>query len=159
VVANNEFILQIAKALRSVGSEQCKEAAKSLKRSGKQGSLIDLHLRNLGLEAFDAFAIGKALEGLIADSESSLKSISLSYNKALGSAGAIALAKALPSSIREIGLVGCGIGDMGGIKLLEWVRNAPKLQMICVEQNYFSEPLKMEFLQLSKRNPTLTVMI
>lgn len=44
-----------------------------------------------------------------------IKSISFSYNSSLGDLGAIALSKDLSKNICEIGLVNCGISDVGGI--------------------------------------------
>jgi hypothetical protein len=67
------------------------------------------------------------------------------------------IAKKLPHSIYEIGLVGCGIGDKGGTEVLNWMRKSYNLQMICIEQNNFSEKLKIEFNVFKKENPKVMV--
>ena len=74
-----------------------------------------------------------------------ITSISFSYNGQMGDIGATALAKGLPASVQEIGFVGCGIADTGGRETLNWMKTAGILQMICIEQNEFSEKLKKEF--------------
>ena len=80
-----------------------------------------------------------------------IKSISFSYNNLIGDIGATVLARSLLSSICEIGLVDCGINDKGGTEILNWVKTLPNLTMICIEQNNFSEKLKMEFKVFQKR--------
>ena len=65
--------------------------------------------------------------------------------------------KKLPKSILEIGLVNCGINDIGGAEILNWMRSASSLRMICIEQNNFSENLKSEFKQFSNHNPQILV--
>ena len=58
----------------------------------------------------------------------SLQSFSMSYNPNLGDEGVLILVKTLPSTVTEIGLVQCGIGDKGGDALMTWASKAPKLQ-------------------------------
>jgi len=67
------------------------------------------------------------------------------------------IAKKLPSSIGEIGLVDCGIGDKGGAEILNWMKKSHKLQMICIEQNNFSDKMKMECYIFKKENPKIIV--
>ena len=69
----------------------------------------------------------------------------------------IVLMKNLPKSICEIGLVNCGISDIGGIEILQCMLNSPNLQMICMEQNNFSEKLKLEFNKFRTANPHILV--
>lgn len=69
------------------------------------------------------------------------------------------LANALPPSIREIGLVDCGICDQGGKAMLDWMQSAPDLRMICMEQNSFSKDLKMEFQVFREAHPGILVMV
>ncbi|MFK7776029.1 MAG: hypothetical protein AB8F94_28150 [Saprospiraceae bacterium] len=113
-----------------------------------------LHLRDLALTSSDIAAIASCLKQ---EENHLLNSISFSYNHHLGDSGAIALSKNLPKSICEIGLVNCGISDLGGIEMLNWMNNAPNLRMICMEQNNFSESLKFEFNKFSAANPSILV--
>jgi hypothetical protein len=95
-----------------------------------------LHLISLELNAANISNIANSLQ-----EENNIQSISFSYN-AIGDLGTIALLEKLPKSITEIGLVNCNITDNGGIELLNWMKNAPQLQMVCIEQNNFSAELK-----------------
>ncbi len=118
-----------------------------------------LHLRALNLKQKNIITIAKVLK-LEKDNETQhLKSISFSYNHLLGDVGATVLFNSLPESIREIGLVHCGIGDKGGIEILNWIRNAPHLRMICIEGNNFSEKLKNQFRAFQNKNTKILVVI
>jgi len=104
-------------------------------------------------------AIADILEQEKGANDDFIKSISFSYNNLIGDIGATVLARSLPSSICEIGLVDCGIGDKGGTEMLNWIKTSPKLKMICIEQNNFSDRLKMEFKVFKKNNPKIMVVI
>lgn len=90
---------------------------------------------------------------------SDIDSISLSYNHSLKDEGVVALMNSLPISIRELGLVNCGIGETGGQELFKWVKNAPDLKMICAEQNSFSDKLRSDFMNFSIQNPQIIVVV
>ena len=94
-----------------------------------------------------------------AKSDDIITSISFSYNPLIGDLGTTALIKSLPSSIREIGCVGCGIGDIGGKEILSWMQTSTHLQMICMEQNNFSDTLKTKFRAFNINNPKIIVVI
>jgi len=83
----------------------------------------------------------------------------MSYNPDTGEAGAISRAGSLPKTVREIGLVGCGIGDHGGEAILDWSDQAKRLQMTRVEENRFSNPLKKRFGTLAETDPYLLVVV
>jgi hypothetical protein len=144
---------KIASILRKLGNSECLEKAKKFENSGYQTSRVNL--RNLGLLPNDIIAIATILE----KDNDSIKSISFSYNNRIGDIGATALARSLPSSIDEIGLVDCGIGDIGGNEILHWIKKTPNLKMICIEQNKFSDLLKMEFKVFKNNNPKIMVVI
>lgn len=110
-----------------------------------------LNLRNLRLDHNDIQAIANIIE--LNNNRFQIKSISFSYNKLIGDEGATLLAEKLPKSIYELGLVDCGIGDKGGIAILHWMRKSETLQMVCIEQNNFSDKLKSAFNQFKKNNP------
>lgn len=116
-----------------------------------------LTLRNLGLNSSDVSIIAAILKEEKKHNSNSITSISFSYNPLIGDSGVPAIVKNLPKSICEIGLVDCGIGDMGGYQILTWMKKSPTLQYICMEQNNFSEALKMEFRNFKRNNPNVMV--
>jgi hypothetical protein len=145
---------EIATILREKGSLKCTHKLEILEN--KVSEKTNLHLRNLDLEENDIVDIMNIIE-----QESDgvcIKSISFSYNQRIGDVGATLIAKKIPTSISEIGLVECGIGDKGGNEILNWMRKSQNLQMICIEKNDFSEKLKMEFNIFKKENPKIIVM-
>jgi len=114
-----------------------------------------LNFRNLDLSAANTVALANILK----EGDEALTSISFSYNHSLGDEGAIALANNLPESITEIGLVDCGIGELGGAALLNWVKKSPKLRMVCFEQNKFSTQLKMAYRKIGTERPHFLVVV
>ncbi len=153
----NSINIKVAAILRSIGSKDCLITAESLENTKGQSDM--LNLRNLGLTSSDIITIANTLSELLSENKNAIRSISFSYNYLLGDRGAIALAKALPYSICEIGLVNCGIGDSGGRELLKWAKNAEHLRMLCIEQNDFSENLKMEFRNFSNSQSKILVVV
>lgn len=146
---------KIAKVLRKIGNSACLEKAKQLEDEVDQTRT--LNLRNLSLKPNDIIAIADVLKH--EKDTDFIKSISLSYNNLMGDVGATVLARSLPASIGEIGLVDCGIGDQGGRELLNWMKTSSKLTMICMEQNNFSDKLKIEFKTFKLNNPKILVVI
>lgn len=142
--------MKITTTLQSIGTQKCLEKAKQLE--GIATPIKTLHFRNLELNAANISAISDSLQEL-----NQLQSISFSYNP-IGDLGTIALVKNLPKSLTEMGLVNCGITDIGGIELLNWMKKSPQLRMICVEQNNFSAALQTEFRKFSTNHPQTFVM-
>jgi hypothetical protein len=114
-------------------------------------------LRDLRLDASGIAVIAPILEEEKNRNSNSIASISFSYNPLIGDEGVAAIVKSLPASICEIGLVDCGIGDIGGVKILKWMKKSTNLNMICAEQNNFSEGIKLEFHDFKKKNPNVMV--
>ncbi|MEQ9300974.1 MAG: hypothetical protein RIF33_20535 [Cyclobacteriaceae bacterium] len=110
--------------------------------------LTTLHFRSLGLSSVQVVSIAEAFEQDTEGTNHLIASVSFSYNRDLGDLGAAALAKNMPHSLQEIGLVACGIGDIGGLALLDWIKKSPQLRMVCIEQNSFSPELSAQFRQL-----------
>ena len=150
-------LIKIATILRKMGTSESLVRAKSLERDVYQSGT--LNLRNLGLKPTDIVAIADILEEEKGNSKGFIKSISFSYNDLIGDIGAAVLARSLPTSISEIGLVDCGIGDKGGVEILKWLKTSPNLKMICIEQNNFSDTLKIEFNVFKKNNPKVMVVV
>lgn len=147
----------IADVLRKKGNTECLNKADSLQNDSN--SQIVLQLRSLSLNTSDIAEIANIIKEEKNNSNAILTSISFSYNEQIGNAGSVVLANALPPSIREIGLVDCGIGDQGGKAMLDWMQTAPNLRMICMEQNSFSKELKMEFQEFRKAHPGILVIV
>lgn len=144
---------QIAQLLRQKGDSTCIQKAESLEN--ENAGLRNLHLRNLGLDEKDIAGIANILEQ--ETNSTTIKSISFSHNQGIGDVGATLLANKIPHSIREIGLVDCGISDKGGSEILHWMRKSTHLQMICMEQNDFSDELRMEFSNFKREHPNVLV--
>lgn len=152
-------VTTLAKALRSIGSSVCRAAADKLEASQGNRANVYFHLRDAALNASDALIIAEALKSLPEASSSALASISLSYNRALGDAGAIAMAQSLPPTLRELGLVNCGIGDAGGEALLKWAQQAPGLRIMCIEDNNISQRIRLQFIALARKNAALWIVV
>ncbi len=146
---------KLAKVLRTIGSSECIKKAQQLEDDDYKTRT--LNLRNLSLKPNNITAIATILKQENYNNTNVIKSISFSYNTLMGDAGATALAKSLPTSLSEIGLVECGIGDNGGRAILNVVKRLPQLKMICIEQNKFSDQLKMEYEAFGQANPKITV--
>ena len=95
----------------------------------------------------------------LADGGPSLESFSISYNPNLRDKGALNLATALPSSVTEIGLVGCGVGDVGGKALVASTATTPKLHWLCIEQNNFTKETKASLVSLGRERRGLLVVV
>lgn len=141
---------KLISTLREIGSAKCLEKSTEIENSS---SIRSLHLRSLDLTASEVLLLANCLRPNGFSEDSLIESISFSYNFKLGDKGAISLAKNLPSSIREIGLVNCGITDEGGIALLEWMKKTPHLRVVCIEGNNFSQKIKESFQKFSKTHP------
>jgi hypothetical protein len=144
---------EIAKLLRKKGNLECTQKSETLEN--EICKISNLNLRNLGLDEKDTVDITNIIEQ--ENDNIYILSISFSHNQLIGDVGAILIAKKIPHSIYEIGLVDCGISDNGGYEILNWMRKSNNLQMICIEQNNFSDKLKMEFNIFRRENPKVMV--
>ena len=140
-----EESLQIA--LRAIGSDVANAVADHLAKSAVSSAALSLHLRNAQMTAADVKLIANALDRTSVSELTRLGSFSLSYNT-IGDEGANTLAKCLPATLIELGLVGCSIGDQGGAAMLEWARHANGLRMICIEDNNMSDQMRKQFRSL-----------
>ncbi len=109
-----------------------------------------LHWRDLGLGQPELISLLKGLSTVLEGKTEKLTSFSLSYNNELGDAGVIELLKVLPPSIKDVGLVGCNIGDAGGERVLEWMARTTDLNMLCIEGNNLSKEMKARFVERSE---------
>jgi hypothetical protein len=154
---DKNILREIASVLRKFGSKKCIEKSEILETKSPSGNTISL--RNLELNASNIVCIASCFKKEGGPTSHNIKSISFSYNVLLGDSGAIALANNLPKSICEIGLVNCGINDLGGIQILKCINGLPNLKMICIEHNNFSEKLKLEFRKFNNNNPQVLVVV
>jgi hypothetical protein len=155
--SNNTISAKIALVLHANGNEKCIAKAKDLEKALPQtNSFI---LRDLGLRSSDVISIASIFKTENEKNNDLIKSLSLSYNPEISDLGAIELAKHLPICLNEIGLVGCGISDVGGAELLKQIKKLPNLNMICIEGNNFSKTLKTGFATFGKYNPKILVIV
>ena len=117
-----------------------------------------LHLRSRDLGEADIVSIVTMLQQLKYDNKS-IKSISFSYNSDIGDSGITRIIQSMPTNVKEIGCVACWINDAWGQEILKWMKTASNLQMICIEQNNFSEDLKQQFNIFKKQNPYIMIII
>lgn len=115
-----------------------------------------LHLRNQNLNQSDMFSIADMLKQL-KDQKEAIISISFSYNKNIGDVGITLLMQNMPLNVWELGCVWCGISDDGARAVLEWMKQSQNLQMICIEQNNFSDDIQEQFRDFKKENPHIIV--
>lgn len=155
---SNLKLLVLIAALRSVGGQVCLRQADVLEES-QASSHYDLHLRRADLSAQQAENIAAAINTEWSEQKIGVRSFSMSFNPGLSDAGAISIASALPSSVTEVGLVGCAIGDEGGGALLSWAKQAPELRLICVEDNHLSLALREKFSALGRLSAKLQVVV
>jgi hypothetical protein len=149
------ILKKIATILRENGNSECLKKASLFET--QTSKTTTLHFRNLDLNTANIMAIAAILREEKEHHGDGITSISFSYNHRLGDLGVTHIIKSLPASVSEIGLVNCGIGDKGGYEILHWMKATPNLQMICMEQNNFSDTLQTEFNIFKKENPTIMV--
>jgi hypothetical protein len=111
-----------------------------------------IHLRKYELTPIQL----QNIASLLAASNYALKSISFSYSKR-EDAGLLTVLPSFPSSIQEIGLVGCELTGASGEQLLAKIKLLPHLSMLCIEQNRFSQHLKNKFLAYGKSQQILVI--
>ena len=154
---SNQFIPP--EILSQIGNVVCLNAAERLEASRALKVEYDLHLRNADLGASDAEIIARGIHQNYLNSGPALRTFSMSYNPGLTDSGVVALTRAFPSTLTELGLVECAIGDEGGAALLRWSKQANELRMICVEGNNFSSSIRLAFKALAQQRPSLLIVV
>ncbi len=148
----------LVNVLKSTQNAVCQTAAAKLMLLHENSLDYDLHLRNANLSSMQIERIAAAIQAIHSQGGPALHSVSLSYNK-VSDQVMVSLVKRLPPTVTEVGLVQCGLSDLGGEALLAWAGGATKLQILCVEQNTFSQPLRAKFSALRQRRPGLLVVV
>lgn len=141
---------KLVNILKNIGSFKCIEKAIEIEKEIIPIEILEL--RKLDLSSSDIILLVDYI-----NKNKLLKSISFSYNNSFGDDGANALSKIKSKDITELGLVNCGIGDVGGKEILNWIKTMPQLRMICIEQNNFSPEINNEFNIFRKSNPQTLV--
>ena len=72
-----------------------------------------------------------------------LVSFSVSYNPNISGLGVGKLLNALPDDTTELGLVGCNLGDSALTHIVVFIQRSKRLRMVCVEDNHFSNRIKV----------------
>lgn len=149
----------LVNALKSTHNTVCESAAAKLMLLHDNRSNYDLHLRSANLSSAQIERIAEALLAVHRQGGPALHSFSLSYNSNLNDEVMLTLVKTLPPTVTEVGLVQCGLGDIGGEAIVAWASGAVKLQMLCVEQNAFSSSMKDRLVKLGRERPGLLVVV
>jgi Ran GTPase-activating protein (RanGAP) involved in mRNA processing and transport len=157
--ATGNRLVTLTKALRSIGGDICIDAAERLESLSVSTTTFNLHLRQAGLGTSDAELLADALQSLKIDDGTSLNSFSLSYNAGIGDEGASLIANSLPTNLPDLGMAGCGLGDASGDALLRWARQAPDLHTMCIEQNRFSDGLRVRFSAFGLRRANILMVV
>ena len=147
------LLLELSKVLKEIGNKKCLDKAKSLENLPTH--FRSLNFRSLDLNAENVLSISVCISKF--QTPKQLKSISFSYNQNMGDVGVKALVENLPKSLTEIGLVGCGIKDEGGQLVLGWIKTLPNLNVICIENNHFTETIKQSLKNYSNQHPEVLV--
>jgi hypothetical protein len=100
-----------------------------------------LHLRSLNINSDDLNLLMEFLK--MKSSLLAVASFSLSYNTELGDFGIEKVMRNLPKTIRELGIVNCGITDIGAQIILDELINHPDLSLICMEQNELTDSMRI----------------
>lgn len=146
-------------ALKTIGTKVTIAAARKLESTFASNAPFSLHLRNAQLSPIDAETLAQAIGKFAPKDRQVLSSFSASYNTSMGDVGAIALVKSLPDTVNEIGFVGCAIGDKSGQALLDWAKKAQNLRVMCVENNNFSNSIKLQIRELANQKNNLLVVV
>lgn len=149
----------LIEALRSTGNAACLAAADRLAATRAAKAEYNLHLRNARLGPLDAEIIAGAMGEAHLNKGPALRSLSMSYNPGLTDSGVVALARAFPPTLTELGFVACALGDEAGEALLRWSKEAAELRMICVEKNHFSAEMRRAFTALAQERAHLLVVV
>ena len=155
---SSSLATELALALHSFGNPSCQQTAEQLEHHSTTTNGLTLAFRSLQLSVAQVEVLAAIIKTHREESPHALRSLSFSYNE-LGNTGAMALADALPSTLEELGLVGCSIGDRGGAAILEWATRAKQLRMLCIENNHFSPELRRKFYDLSAQKGGLVVYV
>jgi hypothetical protein len=83
----------------------------------------------------------------------------VSYNPTLGQDGAQSILSSLPKNIGELGMVGCNLSDVTGSYFIELIQKSKNLNMICIEENNFSQKMKDKILNLSQQKTGCTIIV
>jgi hypothetical protein len=144
----------LIEALTSIGKPVCLDAAQKLSSNTSKASTYDLHLRSAGLTVRDATILAAAIR-----QTPNLRSFSASYNPDITDTGIATFAAAFPDTMHELGMVGCGMRDLGALAILDWAHRASGPRMVCIEDNKLSKGTKSAFMTLKEQHKSITLVV
>ena len=145
--------------MRSLKNPVCEKAAGIIESQFKKGNPYVLHLRDAMLSEIDAKIISGSIQLLQKNRNIRLKSVSVSHNPKIGAGGAIAILGALPKHIEELGMVGCNLDDSIGSHIIKFINQSKSLKLVCVEDNNFSQKMRLTIGDLKKRKAKCTIVV
>ena len=83
----------------------------------------------------------------------------MSYNPTLGQDDAKSILSSLSENIGELGMLGCNLSDITGPYFIEFIRTPENLNMICIEENNFSQKKKDKILNLNQQKTGYTIIV
>ena len=155
---SNLISLKLANTLRIIGNQKCLRYAEKLSLIRENDGFY-FGLRDANINQQDAILISKVLTNSNKVEQSRIELFSLSYNSKIGDYGAQNLIGALPHSVRELGLVGCSIGDQCTKALSKFIRRSNHIKIMCIENNKFNFQSKETLIQLASRKGNLMLVI
>lgn len=156
ITSNNQGLGHLIAALTKIDKPKSLKVAKELTSSNNS---YDLIIRRANLNILDADEISNAIKKISHQKAPLLKTISMSFNKDLKDEGIIKILNVLPTTTSTIAFVECGITDIGGQKIIDWVYNQKAIKQIYLEGNFFSKNIINQFIKLKKDKPDITMII
>ena len=133
----------LIKGLRDTKNVICMQEADRLERINyKNNNYYYLHLRNAGIDLYNAQLIATSLRKTHQNNKLFLDSFSISYNTSLSNKGLKVILESLPGHIKELGFVGCRFDDNAGDLIISFLTRCKDLTIVCVEDNAFSNSMK-----------------
>jgi hypothetical protein len=134
------------------------EVAKTLKSVGNYDKSYDLVIRKANLTLEDAKNIANAIEKINKNNGPKLRTLSMSFNEDLKDDGVIAMLNQIPKATSVIAFVGCGLTDIAGQAIIDWVAKTNNLDGIYIEGNSFSKEMEAKLQKLRTDHPQLTIL-
>jgi len=159
VTDEDHILAGLIHTLRSLNNHVCEKAADKLEKRIHSFNSYTLNLRYGMLDSLDAKKISEALKSVYQNHNIRLTSFSVSYNPTLGQDGAKSILSSLPKNIGELGMVGCNLSDVTGSYFIEFIRKSKNLNMICIEENNFSQKMKDKILNLRQQKTGCTIIV
>lgn len=154
-----EFIIQdLVDALIETKKAKSIEVASKLQLLGADVETYDLVIRKADLSFEDAENIANAIYRVNQNNGPDLHTLSMSFNQDLKDEGVLAVLEKLPNTTAVIAFVECGITDIAGHVIIDFVSRNKELTGIYIEGNEFSKSMEAKFEKMRIDNPQLTLL-